>query len=653
MNKEKIIFLTAAFFLLIAMISSPVLAQTEQTQSKFFNIGTDCAMTVIGSTVDLSKISDVMGAANIILSGTNLVGTILNQLISLIPGFNNAECLRNPIECLLKQSMPPLVKAGIESCTNAKANLEKIGSQKVSSAEVDLKKQTLKCGLNGVTKEQGMDISKCLNAEEGSYWIPKGWEVTSEKGITTITFKENGGQGLKIGGNVYDKISEGTFKVDENGTLIEAHIISSAPATYVFENEKLSVVFPGTEVTYKDGKITVHNQGAYFKYGSTDFTSLSDDVTFIKTKDGLMIYGGEVEIHDKRNVIISVPSGKQVLLLDPGKESLYDSYKGNAVWISEDGKLFDAKGDGFSVEKSGIKYDVLKNGRIDRNGDKEILAGCIKKVSSDSKTYCNGKIALNTEESLNANNPDDVTTSYGKYSVDESTEKWMPNTYAVCSVPQSISAFAVNINSITGFATIADTGCNKLLMTGKGYVSAKTVVINGKNYLEIADISGKEKSNVLTYEYEEVTMADGTPAYRAIKSRDEYTNTNTYLFFKKDDLTEFASGMDSSSYDKKTKTVKKEIQIINYDSPQQKTITGKKAFSEIDIVTTTFFDNALHKSPNDIFRTYYSKKGDYDAITLIDAAESGPIPIEKQNELKEFFDAIPKRMLGPVRIDQK
>ena len=319
----------------IGQIYSAVqIAQQIVTVSATFATGGIAGVAALGGQVALSTLVNIAGEKGLeVIVGKEVAGTVLQ--------------IQNYGKILLKDSEFKDIKIGKDGVIES-------GSIKIKQADGTDKKLEIK--------------NLKFSSDENS-------------GLGTYTFEKDGT--LAIGNAVYKSIAEGgTIKIDNKGNLVEAKITSTAAATYVFENEKLSVL-PGTEITYKDGKITVHNEGLIFRYGATDFFSLTNDVTFVKTKDGLMVYNGIVQINDKRDLVINAKYGNPVLLVDPAKKSFYDAYKGNAVWVSSDGIMFDAKGDGFSVEKSGINFNVLQNGRIqrDENTKIEIIAGNVEKES--------------------------------------------------------------------------------------------------------------------------------------------------------------------------------------------------------------------------------------------------------------------------------
>jgi len=253
-------------------------ASPAPTPTSEFNLGPDCALNVLGASgVNLEVISKTMQAIGIM---SNPAGFAVSTVIGMIPGlgdlFGAKQCVDNPASCatdkafetavgLIPPPAGPLIKAGLQSCINAKEHLV-ITNSTLAEIKINLTSNQTTSQLNGTTKND-FDISDQFGMKEGSVVIPKGWKIEQKDGITTLTSGDKAEQGIKIGNNVYNNI-KGTFTLDEKGNLKEAKLTSINITTMTFgENQPLKVP-ANTKITYKDGVITIEGAGKELSYGN-------------------------------------------------------------------------------------------------------------------------------------------------------------------------------------------------------------------------------------------------------------------------------------------------------------------------------------------------------------------------------------------------
>jgi len=283
-------------------------APSQETESSMLKPDTGCAMTIVGAAgADLSKISQVMAAAGTILSPqTAVAGYLTKEVLAVIPALGQVlgakECVNSLSKCatnelfkaatnIIPPPAGPLVKAGLESCTNAKEKLQEIGDKTVADVKVDVNTKEVKSKYNGVTKEEFE-----INTTSGIVKVPKGWNIyTDDNGMMTITSKGEA-QGLQIGNYSYSNINEGSsWQLDSNGSLVSAYIgVNDKGGKYEFPGVK-PIDARNVNINYKkdefgNGYAMVNGktgEGFDYQYGDSDTRHI-----FFKGTKGVTIHSG-------------------------------------------------------------------------------------------------------------------------------------------------------------------------------------------------------------------------------------------------------------------------------------------------------------------------------------------------------------------------
>jgi len=249
--KKLLIFIFA--MMLLASIAAVSAAETTETPiSLKTNLGPDCAMTVVGAAgINMAAISQVMQAANIILAPqAAATGFLVNAVTSVIPGLSDVlkgkECVDNPSACatdqlfnvatnLIPSPAGPLIKAGLQSCTNAKETLKSIGANKTVDIKVDIQNESIKSEYVGNAKVN--DLSELVGQKPGSGYlvVPNGTEVniTNDNGKISLKFKGSV-EAVKIGDKVFGNLKNAEFRLDKENQIEFAEFDTTAVSNYNF-----------------------------------------------------------------------------------------------------------------------------------------------------------------------------------------------------------------------------------------------------------------------------------------------------------------------------------------------------------------------------------------------------------------------------------
>jgi hypothetical protein len=255
-------------------------------------------------------------------------------------------------------------------------------------------------------------------------------EYDKEAGHYTFTARENSSLNINIKGAqeravTYTNIKEGgTLKVDTNGTVFEANLVSSQTASFEFGNQKIDVP-ANTRVVYKNGKITLSSEehrefnftlSQPYEGNMTKFANIRSNGTLAISWNeisGKQFWLEDVEVNAvKENAVVKfdtenakhftiqdtairnndiriTTTNEDVKIYLDGAEIPQDarnavSFKGTEKNV----ELLDIKAENMRIGKLGTKFDtemIIKDGKI--VGDPERMHSPVQITMAQQKGY--------------------------------------------------------------------------------------------------------------------------------------------------------------------------------------------------------------------------------------------------------------------------